>query len=327
MATILEPSVTFAFSTKQDAWTTRYSFTPVCYANCGDTLLSCKSNPTNSQKGIWKHDAGSNRNKFYGDQYSSTIDLTFNDYPSDVKFFKALSLEANRDLWIGSFKTNEEHDDENNQQSNPFAQTLIDKEGVKYLEIPRSTKNSTSNISPFPRLVVDENAFDLAVSETSDFGSFEVFLSASQDQDLSSVAFSVSGGINFSELVIRQGSNLVNFNSFIEQNYQQLFGIPFIGGSQKAVQIVSINNYLVGIRSSRPNGFSGNFNLFVEALKDFLGNPNLFLVSSAKINGDQMRGSYIKVNLRCPSPDPLELYAVNVDYEMSSSASRLTQNT
>lgn len=323
MPNIPSSSVTFAFSNRYNSWTTRYSFTPTCYANCGDIMLSSKDN-----SGVWRHDVNVKRNNFYGEQFSSKADITFNDYPSEVKVYKALSVETNQDLWYGSFKTHEENSNRNNQETYPFASTLNDKEGIKYIEVPRSIKNSTANISPFPRVNTDDiEAFDIAVNAATATNTFEIFLTAQDFQLVDSASFSLSSGLNYSEILIKSGSTLIGFSDFISQNtqYSLLSSINFIGGTNKAIVVDSIDNYSVRFTSSRPPGLSTTFDLFIEALKEFLSADQLFVKSSARINGDQMRGPYLNVSLSQVGSNPLEIFSFNVDYELSSSATRLTQ--
>lgn len=271
--------------------------------------------------GVWKHDVNPVRNKFYGNQFPSSVDVIFNDYPSEVKIFKSISIEANKDVWIGSFATNEEHDDENNQVSHPFLGTLSDKEGVKYTELPRSSNNSTSNIYPFYSIVVDDDTIGEASEAQGLTGIFEVFLPINNDGRKPS--FPVG-----SELLAVVSINLISFKEFIDLNYPTLSNIPFISGQDKSIRIVSVKNDLAKIRSSRPPGLSTSFNTFVEAFTEFISLTQLYLKSPSRVNGDQMRGPYLKARLSCPEASgPVEINAVNIDYEFSSSAARLTQNT
>jgi len=276
---------------------------------------------SSDDSGVWRHDVNPVRNKFYGNQFPSSVDVVFNDYPSEVKIFKSISIEANKDVWIGSFATNEEHDDENNQISHPFIGTLSDKEGVKYTELPRSSKNSTSNIYPFYSIVVDDDTIGEASEAQGLTDSFEVFLLI--DNDGRKPSFPVGA-----ELLAVVSNNLISFKEFIDLNYPTLSNIIFIGAANKSIRIVSVKNDLARIRSSRPPELSGNFNTFVEAFTEFISLSQLYVKSPSSINGDQMRGPYLKARLSCPDASgPVEINAVNIDYIFSNSAARLTQNT
>ena len=316
MPKIPSSSVTFAFSEKQQAWTTRYSFVPTCYANCGDVMLSSSDN-----SGVWKHDANPVRNSFYGVLHPCSLDVVFNDYPSEVKAFKALSIETNKDVWIGKFFTNQEHEDENNQKSHDLLATLKDKEGMKYVELPRSSTNSTANIYPFYSIEVDTDTINEASDNQEPTWAFEVFLPISNDGR--NPSFPVGA-----ELLAVVSNDLISFKEFIDLNYTSLSSIPFLGGTDKSVRIVSVDNDVAVIRSSRPPGLTGTFNTFIEAFIGFIGLSQLYLKSPSSVNGDQMRGPYLKARLSCPDASgPVEINALNIDYEFSSSAARLTQNT
>jgi len=315
---IEQPSVTFAFSKRSDSWATRYSFVPTCYANCGDVLLSCKSNPTDSQNGIWKHDTNANRNRFYGSDYHSSLTVSSNNDPSAIKLFKSVSLESNKKDWTAKFYSNAEYNDSNNQETD-VVNGFVDKEGFKYLEVPRSKKNSTSNVIPCPPLsLIEGGAFG--------FGS-----------TISQISFQVSSVLSFSSVTYSLQTynaqavppslgavyalidgNLVNFSEAYP-NVLLPDGIP-------SIQITSIDNGFIQITSLPWNIVSLPIEDYVGYLSEFLQNP-LFVVTPAEINGDSMRGPYLKMDLTINTTDPLELHAVNVDYEFSKLDKRLTQNT
>jgi hypothetical protein len=74
---------------------------------------------------------------------------------------------------------------------------------------------------------------------------------------------------------------------------------------------------------------------FSQAFMDLFGevdgesnwvNYNHYATSPSQINGDSMRGPYVKVELRTNTSESFELHAVNVDYSFSRLDSRLTQN-
>ena len=51
------------------------------------------------------------------------------------------------------------------------------------------------------------------------------------------------------------------------------------------------------------------------------------MASDASVNGDQMRGPYMRVKLAILTNKPLELHAINIDYEFSKLDKRLTQSS
>lgn len=305
-------STTFAFSKRQDRWTTRYSFTPTCYANCGDIMLSSKD-----ASGVWRHDVNENRNNFYGVQSRSSLDVVSNDDPSAVKIFKSISLETNQDGWGATFYTNDEDKGKNRQQSNTVY-GFDDKEGFKYLEVPRSKENSTSNIIPCPSLSFIEGA---ATDIFSTVGQIQYSFAL---QYFNSVVFNLN--INNPQYMAPPlgtvyaliNGELVSFN----QAYPDALnpsGIPDI-------QITAVNDGSVQITSIKWSEDDLSVDDYIEYLSEFLQNP-LFVVTPAEINGDQMRGSYLRTTLFLLTNKPVELHAVNIDYEFSKLDKRLTQNT
>lgn len=305
-------STTFAFSKRQDRWTTRYSFTPTCYANCGDIMLSSKD-----ASGVWRHDVNEDRNNFYGVQSRSSLDIVSNDDPSAVKIFKSISLETNQDGWGATFYTNDEDKGKNRQQSNTVY-GFDDKEGFKYLEVPRSKENSTSNIIPCPSLSFIEGA---ANNIFSTIGQIQYSFAL---QYFDSVVFNLN--INNPQYIAPPlgtvyaliNGELVSFN----QAYPDALnpsGIPDI-------QITAVNDGSVQVTSIKWSEDDLSIDDYIEYLSEFLQNP-LFVVTPAETNGDQMRGPYLRTRLFLLTNKPVELHAVNIDYEFSKLDKRLTQNT
>ena len=315
-------NITFAFSERQDAWTTRYSFVPTCYANCDDQMVS------------------------------------FNDSPSEVKVFNSISLETNRESWGTSFSSNVEHDDENNQ--NTLTQVMLDqisdKEGFKYFELPKSVSNSTANIVPAPALLssvegsTGQEQTEAAVSEAQQLyqDNLEqniyqpISITVPLDELSSSSFLSTPYGNNVEILGYFQGNPSFPVATGM-YNFQEMFSdlidngyYVFSGGDSNgigaALTISNIQNGFITISLYVPillNDYpQEDVDVFFSALQDFLVNSSaIFAMTPPEVNGDQMRGPYLNAKLECFTADPLELHSVNVDYAFSSSAARLTQNS
>ena len=179
------PSTTFAFSERQNSWTTRYSFTPTCYANCGDAMLSSKDSTS-----IWIHDVNEVRNKFYGGfPQKSLVEVSFNDFSSDVKVFNSVSAETNA-LKIGAkfYFEDEELEldfpvtglimqDGSSSQYTSFelgsdeVEQFTDFEGIKYLPVSRHSG------SPYLHV----NSYDLTDSNIIYMGSISLDASLLDD--------------------------------------------------------------------------------------------------------------------------------------------------
>ncbi len=319
---------TFAYSERQSAWTTRYSFVPTCYASSGDEMLSFKDNVGTA----WLHDKNSARNDFYGVKNKSSIELSFNDDPSSVKIFKSVSLETNRNNWSYIFSTNEEYDDSNNQQSLLTSKLLEDKEGFKYLEVPRSRLNSSANIVPVPGVTstqplgseilqeilteaspnvlidVNLNAIEVNSFPAAPFGNSITLLASFDDVDLSG------------QLQTLSSFSAVTPPFIVLQN--SLLGLD--------INIVSIGNGVMTLSLPIPSNFLGDssfITLYLQAFEQYLTTAsNLFAVSPAEINGDEMRGPYLNLRLESASSKPLELHSINAEYAFSKLDKGLNQN-
>lgn len=306
----LSAQVTLAFSKKQEAWTTRYSFVSTCYANCSDHLISFKVK--NGQGKAWLHDSNPSRNTFYeSGPYPSSLEVAFNDGPSIVKVFKSLSLESNQENWSASFSTNEEYSDENNQLSEVVYE-FEDKEGFKYLELPRSIKNSTANVIVCPQLSTVSPSLFLSPNTEDQINdqlgagvlSFSLFF------DASSQSVSVPSG----RILCAHNGQLKGLDEFYEGNELSNLSLSSLSDGAASVSVDSWDTAILDVPA------------FMDVLNSFLSFP-LFVGSNPAVNGDQMRGPYLSSKLQCITSEPLELHAVNVDYEFSSSAARLTQNS
>ena len=319
---------TFAYSERQSAWTTRYSFVPTCYASSGDEMLSFKDNVGTA----WLHDKNSARNDFYGVKNKSSIELSFNDDPSSVKIFKSVSLETNRNNWSYIFSTNEEYDDSNNQQSLLTSKILEDKEGFKYLEVPRSRLNSSANIVPVPgatsvdglfsevlqeilleaspNVLVDVNLNAIEVNSfpSAPFGNSIILLASFDDPDLSGQLQTLSSFSNATPPFVVLENSLLGLD----------------------ISIVSIGNGVMTLSLPIPSNFlddSGFIALYVQVFEQYITTAsNLFAVSPAEINGDEMRGPYLNLRLESASSKPLELHSINAEYAFSKLDKGLNQN-
>lgn len=333
MPNIPSGPLTFAFSKRRDAWTTRYSFVPTCYATSGNVMLSSADN-----KGVWIHDKNNVRNSFYGDLYKSRIETSFNDYSSEVKHFKAISIESNVGGFSASFKTNNEYPDENKQgailQSSAFQQ----KEGFRYAELPRSTQNSTSNFVPMPGGAASLESLNNAYETTQ-----AVYAGGGTD----SIEFELEFSYPFenhlpigSEILRSVNGQLVNFTNFC------VFPVLInIDGEETNIVIPNMPNLVVSGVTDTGIVVSSDFwnpgditNLLLneevtvsqwaQIIQEFLSpSSNLAVAGPAHISGDNMKGTYVNVEIETTVNTHIEINAINIDYELSRSASRLTQNS
>jgi len=303
--------MTVAYSNKYNAWTTRYSFEPTCYAKVDNSFVSSKS-------GVWEHDVKEVRCNFYDQQESSKLEVVANQDPSAVKIFKAISLETNESDWTAEVFTNDDYSGNEKQEGEVGA--FISKEGYKYAEIPRSALNSSSNIFSYVGAVSDVTVGSDAVNLTTIF----TILNASGDYDDFKIGL-VGLDASFNIPVSTKG------RVRIYKSEGEVLVDPKIGGFSVPMYLHSLyqsNLFVVIADFSQYTGFDDSDGQAVnDNITSALSPGPLFFESPASVNGDTMRGPYLRASIETATTKPLELHAVNVDYEFSKLDARLTQNT
>tara|TARA_R110002167_G_scaffold206049_1_gene410072 strand:- start:223 stop:1158 length:936 start_codon:yes stop_codon:yes gene_type:complete len=296
---------TVAFSTKANVWKTRYSFTPTCYMTIDNDFLSSNTKQY-SDSLMWRHDQSPIYNTFYDNaMVPSSLEIVSNQNPSAVKIFKALSLESDAKFWTGSVYTNKTRD--------PFAyqsgdlKSFVQKEGNQYVDMPRSSINSSSNIT------------FIGVVKVADLVPGNINL-LSWDIPL----------INLPDVAIPSGSNsYVYFGGGLisptldgnsptvnaSEGYQPLNLIPLkfnkYSGDTNSIEVemgvadggAITSEQINSSMTSLANSFS-------------ITEIPVYIMTNPVLDGDNMRGPYAGIKLTSTnSASPFELYAINVDYE------------
>tara|TARA_B110000858_G_scaffold33365_1_gene37125 strand:- start:1549 stop:2601 length:1053 start_codon:yes stop_codon:yes gene_type:complete len=349
--------MTIAYSDKYNAWTTRYSFEPTCYACTDNYFVSAKAD-------VWRHDVNSLYCNFYGDANQAGLTVSSNQDPSSIKSFNAVSLETNGKGWSANVYTNEEYSGSEKQEGS--ISSFKNKEGFKYASMPKSTLNSTSNvtpISPFPSpslppLSEESERFDWLVGHSEIMGLYSVGVEGlgtvySQllnyvDPSNYSWTSELIGGVYYYKITVPCSTPISNVSvPFSDQTTMLSVDssgvtstVPLLIRDNPSVNPITGRNFLpvyapVSMFSDLGQLSFPNVGLFSQAFMNLFGevdgesnwvNYNHYAASPSQINGDSMRGPYAKVELRTPTSDPFELHAVNVDYSFSRLDSRLTQN-
>ncbi len=125
------PAETLGFSEKTGHWTSFYSYDPECMIRAGVDFLSFKNG-----QAYLHNTSNAKRNSFYGEERGSEVWAVFNQNPSNVKVFQALSEESDsvwqvRDIFTqGGQRSNLTKDD----FSVAYGQghTLYSKENIHY---------------------------------------------------------------------------------------------------------------------------------------------------------------------------------------------------
>ena len=300
---------TIAFSHKGGFWKTRYSYTPTCYAAIDNVMITNNTGSDGGDDLFWEHEVNSLHNNFYGEAFSSSLTIVSNQDPSAVKIFKALSLESNSRTWVGQASTHVHQNlDGANELQQGALQPFITKESNQYSELPRSITNSSSHIE-----------YVCSLEEIIDNGSEAYAFSNASGWDVSVLNtpnVAILGG---------SGSTALFIDSTNTAYYLSLFGdgwelTEFTADSpvSGAVYIYNYNSddtitFAIGTDIT-PIGLGGLVSAF-GGTGSWGNGIQLFSASDPAINGDPMRGQYLRLDLVNDSITPVETYAINVDFE------------
>ena len=154
---------TVAFNSKSNTWTSFYSFIPTCYANIGDSLISC-FNPSPSGNNLFyiHSDEAQYSNtqtgqtpvkgKYYGTQYDSVVEVVSSFNPSMVKVFNALSMETDSSNWTASLFTSDQRTSISSfevKERGRYAVIPRDEGSDVFINIGRVATNSSSDTITF----------------------------------------------------------------------------------------------------------------------------------------------------------------------------------
>ena len=302
---------TIAFSHKGGFWKTRYSYTPTCYAAIDNVMITNNKGDSDSAL-FWEHEVNPLHNNFYDYANVSSLTIVSNQDPSAVKIFKALSLESNSKGWVGQARTHVHQDpDETSEYQFGNLQPFITKESNQYSELPRSVTNSSSHIEYVCSLeeIIDDDS-EIFNPE------FEALSSAWDVSVLTTPNVAILGG---------SGSTALFVDSANTAYYLKQFGEAWELTEFTADSPVSGAVYIYNYNSDDTITFAIGANILDIGLEGLVGafggtdswdnGIQLFSASDPAINGDPMRGQYLRLDLVNDSTTPVETYAINVDFE------------
>ena len=300
---------TIAFSHKGGFWKTRYSYTPTCYAAIDNVMITNNTGSDGGDDLFWEHEVNSLHNNFYGEAFSSSLTIVSNQDPSAVKIFKALSLESNSRTWVGQASTHVHQNlDGANELQQGALQPFITKESNQYSELPRSITNSSSHIE-----------YVCSLEEIIDNGSEAYAFSNASGWDVSVLNtpnVAILGGSGSTALFV----DSTNTSYYLTQ-FGEGWGLTEFTADSPVSGAVYIYNY----NSDDTITFAIGTDITTIGLGGLVsafggtgswGNGiQLFSASDPAINGDPMRGQYLRLDLVNDSITPVETYAINVDFE------------
>jgi len=117
---------TLTFDEKVKGWTSFHTYYPEYMQEMNNQFYTFKDGQ------LYRHNVDSgDRNTFYGEAGSSSIEFVVNESPSDVKNLKAISLESNNKTWSATIETDIE-------KGHVDKSSFENKEGINYAYIRRN---------------------------------------------------------------------------------------------------------------------------------------------------------------------------------------------
>ena len=330
--------MTLAFSTKSLDWKTRYSFEPVHYATTKNELISFLR--VESDSGVYVHDSADTYNTFYGSEFPSKVSVISNEDPSANKIYEAFSVECDKGDWSATFETKTG----DKQESSFAAGSLVEREGKHYTDIPKNTLNRSVALSYVGQTTLGE----LQNAETTGRAkmSGKIF---SMPTNLAFMVpkydLSVEAEINALKALI--GDEGVFAYGFIPDEFKESAYV-YTFDPEATLRMQEYDSYVIGNESDTPvawgyepytNSLTVGFDSYEFAFIQlsygitFDNLPflkylpiSLYSISDVAVNGEDMRGEYMRVDLERSGTDSFELYAINLDQHKTKLDHSLGQN-
>jgi hypothetical protein len=303
--------MTIGFSSKNNVWTSKYSYQPMFIGNNDRTMVTFSNDLTTisiesqpKQTLCWVHSKTTQlKNTFYNKFTSSSFSVSFNQPASLEKTFNAVSIESNQDVFSCSLATNIDNPLDANvtKPQTSYIQKFTPREESLYSYCGKSQINSKQNVSVFGHYVGRQIQF----SDTEDIESAIIiriqFIPISPVIPSSGKLFFQSGENYF----VFSNSTAIAQDNTLE--YQ---------ASQPGFQIVPFTNEIQII--IEPQNASNIQSLF--ALLNAFMNDNVTTIgciSDPQIDGDELRGRYMLASFFSDSSNPFEVSAVNAEFSHS----------
>lgn len=323
--------MTIAFSTQFLDWTTKYSFEADEYGVVDNQMVGF---PTGKSSIAWVHDKTESYNTFYGESYPSEFEVVTNEDPSAGKIYEAFSVESTVGDWSGEFIT-----ETGETQTGSFASgSLVEKEGKHYIDVPKSS----SSLDPTIKYVGKTTIGNLREAQSTNSIKIEGRLLSVPNTYL---LFALpSGGdppnglstdawdqipAEYKEDPYFYYPNfdpprweLTEVDDFVALD--DIF-IPFFqptyDAAENTINFPQTLPFEFDNAIGTPYGMTGN--------EDDFNNLSVSIYTtsgSTDINGEDMRGEYMRVKISREGSDYYELYCVNIDQHKTRLDHSLGQN-
>ena len=297
--------------------------------------------PISNSLSAWQHDTGT-YSIFYGENYNPIVSVVSNEDPSATKVYEAISIEGDKAPSSVAFTTRTAGD-----QSSSLGNTAFKKmEGKFYSDIPKNAGNldaalgyignttvgdlrkiaeGTSNRLhlesrpiriPNGSLVIYPLGQDNAIAfinsvfgETFTVTDNSTFLSGYEGGRPIAITFELSGYLD--EIINDVASSVYVDNNplYVSKDYDPYTNSLLVNENLPA-DIIEEFFEIAGVTDVAP---------------DSLVIP-LFTYNNPSINGEDMRGDFIKVDMEFPVGGYFEVYAVNIDQHKTKLDHSLGQN-
>lgn len=281
---------TVAFSNSGNYWTSRYGYTSSCMGWVKDTMVSAPKNTLDSNV-MYVHDKEkASNNGFYGGALQgSSFTVSFNENPSANKIYKSFSIESPDDLSIGSVHTFE-----------------VDKSSIVSSTRREIDLHDLKNFGGIMYGTVGGNIKKTRLSNSQALGKIKRRISRN------------SFSSHFSPAEMDAFEDLPGYNSV--DAYLEIEGPPLQYSSNLGSQIILLEDlgvvtdsegtYQVGkIRGTYKRGF------FCSDLTDNYEVGEQVFVLYPEANFESAKGRFAEATINIGTQ--FEIYAVNVDYEMT----------
>ena len=252
---------------------------------------------------LWRHDDGDGFNIFYGDDpVASAIAVSFSDFPSINKIYKAISIEGTSNI-TGSSIFQANSSSQASQLNASSVGPIVERGGINYAHIGRVVKQTTGDAL---KLVGKIETITSLYDQDEQYG---------YDEDAFPTALYIEvsplgGGITFGggnpgyELAVMTPDGVQNL---LAENDIDLLETP-----ANEISIVPLANNSAYIVTYNPQQTTE-----AQIVSFFNSNQDsLYLIenSDVAINGDDPKGQYADMLISFGSDD-FEVFALNAEYE------------
>ena len=252
---------------------------------------------------LWRHDDGEGFNSFYGDQpVASAIAVSFADFPSINKIYKAVSIEGTSNI-TGSSIFQANSSSQASQLNGSSVGPIVERGGINYAHIGRVVKQTTGDAL---KLVGKIETITSLYDQDEQYGYNEDLFPTALYIEVSPLGGGVAfgGGNPGYELAVMTPDGVQNL---LAENNIDLLETP-----ANEINIVPLANNSAYIVTYNPAQTTE-----AQIVSFFNSNQDsLYLIenSDVAINGDDPKGQYADMLISFGSED-FEVFALNAEYE------------